>query len=141
MVNVGEKGETINADLVELIDSSNSRDWGQLFNVRMYSDAPIHARYLTDGTRDTLTDPATVKIEGDILITQPEITTMLSYLTFSNEDLPENNWDVKFTAKDTTTDTARITGKMIGLTMQAGESGWTWFHVIIESTTGVVAEP
>ena len=94
MANAGEDGEVVNAELVTLTDSTNSRDYGQLFNISFRSDVPIHVRYWTDGTRDTMVDPATNIIEGDILVTIPEITTLLSYQTFSNEDLPENNWDI-----------------------------------------------
>lgn len=141
MVNAGEVAETINADLVELTNATNSLDYGQLFNIRWSSRHPTHKRVSIDKTEKTYTGLAAITIEADILITQPDITTFVSNNTLSGGDLPLKNWDLKVTAKDTTTDSIRIAGKMTGLDFLGPEEGDSWFHIILTSETGVITEP
>ena len=144
MANFGETTEVVNADLVELTDNSNSRDFGQLWNIQVTADSPSRPRYLTDGTRSTLTDLPTIRIEGDVDTTigsGADLATMLTYLDRTNNDLPEQTWYVKFTAQDATTDTISIVGKVVGLRWSGPEMGDAFYHITIESTTGLIGEP
>lgn len=141
MANVGELTELVNADKVTLTDFSNSRDWGQLYNIRWASYMPVHKRTRIDKKRETYVGLPEIVIEGDIAVTQPEITTVLAYHTQTNGDLPVVNWDLKVTAKDTTTDTIRIAAKMTGLEFLGPERGYASFHIVLTTSSGIVTEP
>ncbi len=141
MVNVGEIAEVVNAEKVELTNSTDSEDYGQLYNITWSSNIQQYSKVRTDGTQDTLDGGDTIVIEGDVLVTQPEITTLVTAHTRASNDLPRKNWDLKFTAKDATTDTLRFTGKLIGLSFLAPEHGDSWYHLSIRNTTSGIAEP
>ena len=74
-------------------------------------------------------------------MTQPEITTLASYHTLTNGDIPTKNWDLKVTARDASTDTIRIAAKETGLDFEGAETGLAVVHIVLTSTTGVITEP
>lgn len=82
-------------------------------------------------------------IFADIWMTTPEITALNQYNTPTGTppQLPEKDWDLKTTAKDLSTDTIRITGKLRDLNYIAPENGGAWFSIGISGTTSVVSEP
>lgn len=141
MVNAGELAEVVNADQVNLTNATDSLTFGQLYNITWRSLYPIHKRTRTDKLRETYVGLPDIQIEGDILITQPEITTFVTYHSLSGGTLPEKNWDFEITSKDTTADKVRIVAMMTGLNMIAGETGGAIFHVQFTTVTGVISEP
>jgi len=141
MVNAGELAELINAEDVTLTNQTDSLTFGQLFNITWGSKTPTNEHVNTSGTRDTTDLPDLAFIEGDILITQPEITTFVGYRAKTAKALTAKNWDIGFTAFNTTTDTIRIVAKMVDLQFLGPEEGGAWFHIRLESETGLVTEP
>ena len=141
MVNAGELTELTNADKVELTNSTDSLDFGQLHDIRWSSRMPTHKRTRTDKKRNVYVGLPEITIEGDLWVTTPEITTLVSYHTLSNGDLPVKNWDLKTTAFDASTDTIRIAAKETGLDFVGPEQGLAVFHIVLTTTTGVITEP
>jgi len=141
MANVGELVELVNAEQVELTDATNSRDWGQLYNVRWSSRTPTHKRTRIDKKVEQYAGIPTITIEGDIGITDPEVTTLVGYSALVGGQLPENNWDLKVTAKDGGTDTIRIVAMLTGLDFIGPQEGFASFHIQLTSTTHTVSEP
>jgi hypothetical protein len=142
MVNAGELLEVVNADTVNLTNASDSLTFGELYNISWSSRYQMHKRTTTDKKGKLYPNIGVVTIEGDIVITIPEITTFVGYHTLTSGDLPTKNWDLELTGKDTATDTVRLgSAKMSGLAFLAGETGDATFHVTFTSTTDNVSEP
>ena len=135
MANVGELVELVNAEQVELTDATNSRDWGQLYNVRWSSRTPVHKRTRIDKKVESYAGLPAITISGDIGITDPEVATLMAYHTHSGGQLPENNWDLKVTAKDGGTDTIRIVAMLTGLDFLGPQEGYASFHIEMTATT------
>ena len=142
MTNAGELAEVVNADKVNLVNATDSLTFGQLYNISWSSRYQMHKRTTTDKVGKMYPNIGIVTIEGDILITTPEITTFVGYHSLTSGDLPSKNWDLEITGKNTTLDKVRLgNAKMSGLSMIAGEVGEANFHVVFTSTTGDVSEP
>ena len=141
MVNAGELAELTNADQVNLTNATDVLTFGQLFNITWNSKSPTHKRTTTDHKLKRYAGLPDIAIAGDILITQPEVTTFVGYHTFTGGTLPAKNWDLEMTAKDTTTDKVRISAIMTGLGFIAPEKGGSWFHVTLENQTEAITEP
>lgn len=141
MANVGELSELVNAELVTLTDATNSRDWGQLYNIRWSSRTPVHKRTRLDKKVEQYAALPVITISGDILVTQPEVTTVIAYHRHSSGALPQNNWDLKVTGKDATTDTVRIIAMMTGLDFLGPQEGFASFHIELTSVTEAISEP
>jgi hypothetical protein len=139
MANAGELAELVNAEQVTLSRASN--DFGQLFNIRWNSKTPTHKRTTLDKKMRRYAGQPDISISGEILITQPEITTFVGLHTISGGKLTASNWDLKVTAKDTSVDTVRISGIMTGLGFIAPEKGGSWFTTTIENQTEAITEP
>ncbi len=141
MVNAGELGELVNAEQVNLTNATDSLTFGQLYNLTWTSRTPTHKRTTVDKKLKRYAGLPDIAIAGDILITQPEITTFVGYHSFSGGKLTAMNWDLEIVAKDTTTDTVRISAIMTGLGFIAPEAGGSWFHIILENQTEAISEP
>ena len=143
MTNAGELLEVVNADTVNLTNATDSLTFGQLYNISWSSRYQMHKRTTTDKVGKMYPNIGVVTIEGDIIITMPEITTFVGYHTpLSSGDLVSKNWDLELTGQNTNTDTVRLgNAKMSGLSFIAGELGEANFHVTFTATTGDVSEP
>lgn len=143
MVNAGETTKLVNADKVTLTNFTDSLTFGQLYNLQWNGIVPQMKKAHIDGSRDSLDRTPEVVIQGDIFVTQPEITTWIGYNvpTGTPPQLVTKSWDLGFTAFDGAVDTIRIVGKVNGLQYMAPENDGSWYHVTITSTTGVITEP
>ena len=141
MANVGTLAKLTNAELVTLTDQTNSRDWGQLYNVRWSLRSPVHKRVRIDKKVEQYAGMNVTTISGDIGLTQAEVTILLTYQNRTDGQLPENNWDLVMLSKDTTSDTVRIIAMMTGLDFLGPQEGFASFHIELTSTTEVLSEP
>jgi hypothetical protein len=140
MVDAGEIAETVNAQKVELINTTDSLTFKQVFNLRFNISRPSRKRSKSDGSVDRLEGLGEHRIEADILTTIPEITTLVGLANLSSRVLPTKNWDIKFTGKDAATDTIRIAGKLTSLVFVRQEVGYSWYHIVIETEDDSVTE-
>ena len=140
MVNAGELAEIVNADQTELRNVTDSLEYGQLYNIRWNSMVPQFPKKWSDGGRETLDGVRDVIIEGDILITEPEVLSLvtLNTPTGTPPQLPIKTWRFFMTARNLTTRQADISGKLVGLSFLAKDKGEAWFHVTVENTTETV---
>jgi len=140
MVKAGEEAELVNAQRYTLTNSTDSLTFDQMYNLRFNIARPIRKRTTTDGVVRTIEGSAENTIEADVLITTPEITTMVGYTQLSSGALPTKNWDVQTTDRTGTVDTLRFTGRVTGLSMIRQMVGGTWFHLTIQTTVEAVTE-
>ena len=141
MVNAGELAELCNSDDVTLTNQTNALTFGQLFNITWNSATPTQEKAHVDGSRDTTDQVDNLSIEGDIFITIPEITTLVSYRAKTGNALPTKNWDIGFVGDNAVSDTIRIVAKLTQLQFIAPEKGYSLFHIKLESEDGAITEP
>jgi len=101
---------------------------------------PQFAKKWSDGGRESLDGVRDVIIEGDILITEPEVTALVTLNTPTGTPpiLPIKTWRFFMTSKNTTSRQADISGKLVGLAFLAKDKGEAWFHVTVENTSQTV---
>lgn len=139
MVNVGDRAKLVTAQSVRLLQGTD--DYHQLFNANFEVTRPSTKKARTDAVVERMEGLAEHFIEGDILITVPEITTLIGMSLLVNRQLPQNAWDLQFTSRDGTTDTIRITAKLTGLTFVRPAKGLSMFHIRLDISGGDVTEP
>lgn len=140
MTNAGELAELTNADATELRNVTDSLEYGQLYNIRWSSMIPQFPKNWSDGSRESLDGVRNVIIEGDIAITEPEVTSLVTLNTPTGTPpvLPIKTWRFFGTSFNSATFQVDISGKLIGLAFVARDKGHAWFHVTIENATEVM---
>ena len=139
MVNVGDRSKLVTAQSVRLIQGTD--DYHQLFNLTMGVTRPSNKRSRTDQIVERMDGLAEHYIEGDILVTVPQVTILLNMSLLAGRQLPQNNWDLKMTSRDTTTDTIRIPAKLTTLLFVRPIKGLQMFHIRLDISGGEVTEP
>ena len=140
MVKAGEEAELVNAQRYTLTNSSDSLTYDQMYGLKFIATRPVRKRVRTDGVIFTLEGAGDHIIEADILVTTPEITTLIALTKLTSGSLPEKNWDVQTTDRTGTVDTLRFKGKVIALQLVRQQFGATWFHISIQTTDTEVTE-
>ena len=138
MVNVGDQAKLVNAQKMRLLQGSN--DYHQVINFRFGISYPSRKRARTDGVLKRKEGLGEHYIEGDIALTEAEVTTFVGFATPVSGELPENNWDLKVTARDTSTDTIRIGAKMSQLIFMRPYKGLALFHFKLDTVDTDVTE-
>ena len=141
MADAGEKLETVNAQRFDLIQNTNSLTFKQTHGLQFRAERPVYKHTLTDGTIDIQAGTGGHVIEADILVTTPEISTLINYTDkSSNGTLPSKEWKVMTTDRSGTIDTLKFTGKVISLQLIRRQLGAVWFHITIQTTDDEVSE-
>lgn len=131
MVLIGTEAKLVNTQSVRLLQGAN--DYQQLYNLAVTVTRPSRKKACTDGRIQKLEGLGEHRIEGDLLLTVPEIVTFLGYTALVNRALPINVWTLQFTARDTTTDSISISAKLTTLQFIRPEAGATLYHIILET--------
>ena len=138
MVDVGELQEFVNSQHVALTNATAAETYKQMYNtiVDITSEVTIHQ--LTNSTLDKLFDIRDFAIEGDIMVTQPEIPTFVA-LTLQTDNLPPvNSWNISFTDELGNTSTLDSSFRLATLQYRIPDRGDANHHIRLESIDGVV---
>lgn len=139
MVNVGDQAKLVGAQSHRLIQGTD--DYHQLYNLSMGLTRPSYKKARTDGEVRRLEGLAEHYIEGQILVTVPQITTLVNMTKLTSGQLPINAWDIQMTSRDNTTDTLRINAKLTSLNFIRPVKGLSLFHIRLDLANGEVTEP
>jgi len=139
MANVGLQSALVTAQSIRLQQGSD--DYHQLFNATFGLHRPSNKKARTDAIVERMEGLAEHFIEGDLLLTVSEVTTLVGLSLLVNRQLPENAWDFQFTSRSNVTDDIRITAKLTGCDFVRPVKGLGMFHIRLDISSGDVTEP
>lgn len=139
-MSAGELAEFVNSGKVSLVNATDTLTFKQMQNVRVFITQETVTNYTISNTVDKHFQPREFAIEGDIMITEPEIATWIGYTVQTNNLPPAKSFQVVFTADNGTSSTVSGTFRIKDLTYNVPTEGDTNYHVRLESVDGAVTE-
>lgn len=139
MVNKGVFAtERVDTQNVSLTNTTDSETYLQLLNVMPSMTSQLTRRQRTDSIIENLWDLRVTAIEGDIILTTPEIATWVAYMLQANNVPPTKTWQLSYTPMTGAAKTLTITGQVSLLHLIDSGIGVATYHFRIESTTSTV---
>ena len=94
---VGTKANFVDTQDVELRNVTDALIYRQVFNLYLDIDHDMDINYLRDSQVEKLFDLSNNAVEGDMLVTQPEIAALITLATPVLDQLPRREWRVTVT--------------------------------------------
>lgn len=94
---VGTKANFVDTQDVELRNVTDALIYRQVFNLYYDIDHAMDINYLRDSQVEKLFDLSNIAVEGDMLVTQPEIAALITLSTPVLDQLPRRQWRVTVT--------------------------------------------
>lgn len=138
MVDAGEWAERVDTQDVSLINVTDSLTFKQLLNVFPDISASLTRHQLTDDTIENLWDLRVTFIEGDIVLTTPEITTWVAFTLQTNNKPPVKTWRLSYKPISGATVTVDISGQVSVFRLIDTGRGVALYHFRIEATSSAV---
>lgn len=138
MANAGEQTEVVNVTRASLTQSTDSLTFGQLFNMKMNISRAFKKVQTTDGNFKKFYSTGDNYVEGDILLTTPEMATLKNYTVLTNGDLPTKNWQLGFTDVSGAAVTVTMSAQLSTLQLIRQTEGGVLFHIRLELTTDTI---
>jgi len=97
-VSVGARINYVDTQDVSLNVSGENLTFTQVTNVKINRERDVKTHYLTDDTVERISNLEIPSIEGDVVLTVPQIPDWNVYLTVDSQGLlPTRDWTIKFT--------------------------------------------
>ncbi len=127
----GVQANFVDTQDVSLTNISDGITYTQLENVRIAINHATSFHQLSDNTVDKNFSLADVTIEGDIIMTNPELALLKVLSTMVNAQLPIRNYTVLFTDQSGTLTSYNGDGFLaVFEPVDSGESALTWHFVL-----------
>ena len=140
MADAGEQIEFVNSGNVSLVNATDSATFKQLYNLRVSITQNVVTKQTISNLLDKHFDLRDFVVEGDIMITEPEIATWIGYTVQTNNLPPAKSFQIIFTADNGNTSTVSGTFRIKDLFYEIPEEGDANYHVRLESVDGAVVE-
>lgn len=127
----GDIAEVISSQGIELHNVTDNKNYRQLFNLQFGTNRKMTQKTKSDATIDYVEGISQIIIEGDILVTTPQIAELLLLTTLTTRQIPVKSWRLKTTDRSKTNATLTINGKVQTCTMTRQMLGHAWFHIAI----------
>ena len=135
----GEESEFVNASRVRFTNATLGNFYKQIYNVSVFINAiNTTLRQLSNDTLEKLYDLRDFAIEGDIMVTEPEITTWVGLTVQTNNNPTAQSYQVAFTDENGNTTTLSGTFRLTQLNHNRVEEGAANYHIRLESIDGDV---
>ena len=123
-----------------LQNTTNSETFTQLTNLFFDISSNLTRHQLTDDTIDNLWDLRVNAIEGDMILTVPEITKWVGYTLHSNGKPPIKVWVLTYTPVAGSADTLTFNGQVSTFRPSDSGSNVLTYHFRIEGTDVTITE-
>ena len=135
----GELLEYVNATNVSFTNVTDAQTYKQMYRVKVFITQDIIKKQTISNTIDKQFELRDFVIEGDIMITDPEIGVWILLTVQTNNLPPAKSFNIVFTADDGGTATITGTFRVKDLIYDVPEEGDSNYHVRLESVDGAVS--
>ncbi len=131
---VGVRTNYVDTQDVSLLVSTENLIFTQVTNVRINRERDVTTHYLTDDTVERISNLEIPSIEGDVVLTVPQIAQWNVYLVSDSQGLlPTRNWTLTFTDQSNTSASSTLdSGKLTQFYAIDSGLGAATHHFIIE---------
>jgi len=136
-VSVGARINYVDTQDISLEVSTENLIFTQVTNVKINIEHDVKTHYLTDDTVERVSNLEIPSIEGDVVLTVPEIPDWNLYLKVDSQGLlPTRNWTIKFTDQTGTSATYVLnSGKLTQFFADDSGLGSATHHFVIEGVS------
>lgn len=97
---VGIRADYVDTQDISLQVGTENLIFTQITNLKINRERDVTTHYLTDDTVERVANLEIPSIEGDVVLTVPQITQWNVYLTTDSQGLlPTRDWTLKFTSQ------------------------------------------
>lgn len=110
---VGTKANFVDTQKVEVRNVTDSLIYRQVYNVYLDIDHEMDVNYLRDSQVEKLFGLSLHTIDGDMLVTQPEIAALILLTQPVNDNLPRKTWRISVTDQSNNTTALNLSNAVL----------------------------
>jgi len=135
MADVGTQAQYVDAVKFKLTNITDSQTFIQLQNVRFGLIHGMEKKARTDGNIDKFYNSSDNFIEADIMLTRPQIATLVTLATITSGNLPTKTWELNMVDIAGTTTTLQASAQLAQFYAIRPVVGLSMFHIRLECSS------